>query len=80
MTKLEDHEKIDRYIGNVAPQSQRLDGSMEPDVDGDWIRLSDVQASILRADDSFRRALEEIMQEVGSSSRAWKLADDALSQ
>lgn len=47
----EDHEILDDFIGNCATYSMCGDtdfATMEPDIDGEWVRAADVYANVLR--------------------------------
>ena len=47
----EDHEVLDDFIGDCAAYSMFGDegnATMEPDIDGEWVRMSDVEANVLR--------------------------------
>lgn len=47
----EEVELLDDFIGDVSAyclSDARGEASMEPDIDGEWVRLEDVRANVLR--------------------------------
>ena len=58
--KPEEHEALDELIGDVACYSPggTIDHfEMEPDLDGEWVKIADVEASFLRY---FRDEIERL--------------------
>ena len=45
---MEQHEILDDYIGDCPCYTPNGDGIMEADIDGEWVRMADVEANILR--------------------------------